>query len=209
MNNCIYGCYGFTVRLVWAALQYLYLMLLQVVAFVLALITRKVQIKVLNDSKEMFIIVYTSTTIMVGLGIITFALGSRLILNEALFCGGILLATTVFLVFIFVPKVSIQTSKSVNAIILDGMNNCIYLSKRSQRCLSSDCFCLLQMIDLYQDPRGEGVFGRSGNTNSTATGKSKPGTTNTLTNSASYTISSTYTTSIAKNDLVELDGHTL
>ena len=107
LHNCIYICFGFSTSLVWVGIEYVYLLSLQVVAFVLAIITRKVKIKVLNDSKEMVIIVYTSTTIMIILGIITFALSSRLVLNEILFSGGVMVATTVFLTFVFVPKVRV------------------------------------------------------------------------------------------------------
>lgn len=106
MNNCIYQCYGFSPALVWIALEYVYLLTLQVAALILAIVTRKVKIKVLNDSKEVVIVVYSSTTILLILGVFTFALGTRFILNEVLYCTGIILATTIFLVFVFVPKVS-------------------------------------------------------------------------------------------------------
>ena len=105
IEYCIQQCYGFRTALVWAALEYIYLLLLQVAAFVLAILIWKVEIKVLNDSKEMMIIVYTSTTIMVILGIFTFALSTRFILQEIFFCGLVMLATVVFLSFLFIPKV--------------------------------------------------------------------------------------------------------
>lgn len=105
MRNCIYQCSGFTINLIWLAVQYVYVLLVQVAAFILAIITRKVEIKVLNDSKEMFAIVYLSTPIIILLGLITFVFNSRFILNEVLFCGGVMIITTVFLGLLFVPKV--------------------------------------------------------------------------------------------------------
>ena len=83
----------------------LYLVLLQVAAFVLAIVTRKVEIRVLNDSKEMSVIVYTTSAVMVVLTGITLGLNSYLIATETIFTGGVILATTVVLFFLFVPKV--------------------------------------------------------------------------------------------------------
>lgn len=111
VNNCVYQCYGFTASLGWLAVEYIYLLLLQVAAFILAIITRKVKIKVLNDSKEVVFIVYTTTAIMIVLGIFTFAVSSQLVLTEAVFCGGVMVATTIFLAFVFVPKVSLFPQK--------------------------------------------------------------------------------------------------
>ena len=108
MNNCVYQCYGFTLSLAWVAIEYIYLVLIQVAAFILAIVTRKVKIKVLNDSREMFIIVYTSSSIMLVLGIVTFVISTRFILIEVLFGFGIMMATTVFLALTFVPKVCNQ-----------------------------------------------------------------------------------------------------
>ena len=79
---------------------------LQLAAFILAVITRKVKIKVLNDFKEMTLIVYTTTSAMVVMCIPTFTPFFGFITNEAVFSGGIMLATTVFLTFLFIPKVS-------------------------------------------------------------------------------------------------------
>ena len=105
MNNCVYECYGFSVGLAWVAVEYIYLLMIQVAAFVLAILNWRVKIKVLNDSKEMMAIVYISSGIMIILGIFTFALGLRYILIEAVFCLGIMIATTVFLSLTFIPKV--------------------------------------------------------------------------------------------------------
>ena len=78
---------------------------LQVAAFILAVITRKVKIKVLNDFKEMTLIVYTTASIMLVMCIPTFTPIPGFIGSEAVFSGGLILATTVFLTFLFIPKV--------------------------------------------------------------------------------------------------------
>ena len=80
--------------------------LLQVAAVILAFITRRVKIKVLNDSKSVAVIIYTTSVVLVALVIISFTLDSYVVVQEILFSGGIMLATTVILVFIFVPKVN-------------------------------------------------------------------------------------------------------
>lgn len=82
-------------------------------AFFLAVANRKVEIEVLNDFKEMSIIVYTTTAMLIPLLAITFGVSSYMALSEIFFSGAIMLATTVFLFFIFVPKVSFAPMKSV------------------------------------------------------------------------------------------------
>ena len=101
----MYQCYGFSIPLVWVAIECVYLFSLQVAAFVLAILIRKVKIKVLNDSKEMLIIVYSTSAIQVVLLVITFAIDTRLILNQVIFCLFEMAGTTIFLIFVFVPKV--------------------------------------------------------------------------------------------------------
>ena len=109
VENFIYQCYGLSVSLAWVAIEYLYLVSLQVAAFVLAILTRKVKIKVLNDSKEMMIVVYSTSTIMLVVGVLTFAFDTRLILDQVIFCGLVMVATSVFLTFVYIPKVSSHT----------------------------------------------------------------------------------------------------
>lgn len=106
INFCTYECYnGRVLPLAYTGVSFIYQVLLQVAAFVLALMTRKVQIKVLNDSKEIAVIIYTTSVVLLALAVITFGLSSYLIVTEALFSGGEMLATTVVLFFLFVPKV--------------------------------------------------------------------------------------------------------
>ena len=102
----MYRCNGSRIPLVWVAIQYIYLFSLQVAAFVLAILTRKVKINVLNDSKEMLTIVYSTSAIAVVLAALTFAIDTRLIINTLFFYGLIMVATTIFLTLVFIPKVS-------------------------------------------------------------------------------------------------------
>ena len=72
----------------------------------LAIISRKLKVKVVNESKELAINIYTMTTLLLGLGIYGLAAPNQLILNEILFDFGIILIATVYLILLFVPKVS-------------------------------------------------------------------------------------------------------
>jgi len=106
----VYECYGLTISILWISLEYGYLLLLQVAAFVLALATCRVKIEVLNDSKEMMAIVYTTTAIVTVLGIFTFIRPTYMVLSEAVFSLGTMLATSLFLGLLFIPKVKARTS---------------------------------------------------------------------------------------------------
>ena len=107
IEYCAWECYAQSPPFIWLALEYVYLIILQVVALILAFMTRKVKIKALNDAKFVVAIIYVTSIVMVALIIITFALDSFVVVTEILFSGGIMLATTVFISFIFVPKVKL------------------------------------------------------------------------------------------------------
>ena len=77
--------------------------LLHVAAVILAFTTRRVNIKVLNHSKSVAVIIYTISVMLVALVILSFTLDSYIVVVQE-----ILLATTVFLTFIFNPKVIIK-----------------------------------------------------------------------------------------------------
>ena len=81
------------------------MILLQVAAIILAFMTRKVKIKALNDSKYVAAIIYITSMVVVGLIVTTFALDSFIVVAEIMFSGGLMLATTVFVGLIFIPKV--------------------------------------------------------------------------------------------------------
>lgn len=104
VENYVIKCYnGYSI--VWIGFEFICLLFVQAVALVLTILTRKVKIRVLNDSKEMIIIVYSTTIIMLILGVFTFNPKYRFLLEEIVFNGLVMLATTIFLGLLFVPKV--------------------------------------------------------------------------------------------------------
>ena len=89
----------------WLAL-YSYLAILQVSALVLAFKTRSVEIKMLNDSKEISAIVYITSVVDVELIIVNIALSDYGNLLTFFYHGGVLIGTTVILSLVYVPKVT-------------------------------------------------------------------------------------------------------
>lgn len=75
-------------------------------ALFLAFLTRKVEIKELNDSKSVSAIIYITTFIIAVLIVDTFVSVGYIVLSETLFSGGLMISTSVFLGFTFIPKVS-------------------------------------------------------------------------------------------------------
>ena len=69
----------------------------------LAVKSRHVKIKVLNDSKEVALIVYITTFAAVEAAIMTFVLQNNV--SKSLFTGHTLVATTAVVIITFVPKV--------------------------------------------------------------------------------------------------------
>lgn len=92
--------------IVWLALSYAYKGLLQLVAMFMAFHTRRVKIKILNDSKEVAAIIYINSIILVLLAVVEFALSNYHEVHAALFGLALLVGSTVFLTLVFVPKVS-------------------------------------------------------------------------------------------------------
>ena len=83
-----------------------YLILLQIVGIILAFQTRKVKINVLNDSKVVTILIYISSIVLVVIVLVTFILRNYINVSAAVHSGGVIVLATVFLLLIFVPKVS-------------------------------------------------------------------------------------------------------
>ena len=105
--------------IVWLAISYAYKGLLQLVAMFMAFHTRRVKIKLLNDSKEIAAIIYINSIILALLAVVEFALSRYHEAYSALFGLALLVGPTVFLTLAFVPKVNslkkiISLSDSVN-----------------------------------------------------------------------------------------------
>ena len=97
-------CYS-PARLYFLGVIYGYKIVMQLIGVVLAFSIRKVKIKGLNDSKEISIILYITSIILVIVVVITLALGDYINVNGGIFGLGISTASTVVLGCIFVPKV--------------------------------------------------------------------------------------------------------
>ena len=93
---------------------FVYLVLLQIIAIVLAIQTRRVKIKVLNDSKYIVALIYISSITVLVLVVVAFALGAIININEMLVSGVFFIATTSFLSLTFIPKVFTKTSPLPN-----------------------------------------------------------------------------------------------
>ena len=74
---------------------------------------RRIKIKALNDSKEIAVIIYTSSIILVLVAVIEFALSANHEVYAALLGLGIMVGATLFLTLVFIPKVTIVLSRSV------------------------------------------------------------------------------------------------
>ena len=82
--------------------------LLQVTALILAFRTRKVKVKGLDDSKYIAAAIYISSIVLAVIIVATYTLTDYINAFPAVEGAGFLLGTTMILVFVFVPKVSIK-----------------------------------------------------------------------------------------------------
>lgn len=82
-----------------------YKVLLQIIGAFLAFNIRKIKIKGLNDSKEISIILYITTIIIIFVVIGTLVFGDYINVDGAVYGLGVSTATHCVLIFIFVPKV--------------------------------------------------------------------------------------------------------
>ena len=87
------------------AISFAYKLLLQLLAVYMAFHTRKVKIKALNDSKQIGILVYVNSFVVVGLGVIAFGFRNLLFMYMIAFGAALFITATVFLSVVFVPRV--------------------------------------------------------------------------------------------------------
>ena len=106
-EHSVWQCYeSGSVPFIFDILVFIYLGLLQFVGIILAFQTRKVRINVLNDSKSVTALIYISSIVLVVIVLITFILRGYINISAGVFSGGIILLATIFLLLIFIPKVS-------------------------------------------------------------------------------------------------------
>ena len=83
-----------------------YVLVVNIIALILAIQTRKVKIKILNDYKYTSSMVYIFIVLWVVLGLQSFILPwNTPNISEVVFSGGLLLGNTILLCLTFIPKV--------------------------------------------------------------------------------------------------------
>ena len=104
----VWQCYAssFSLSYLSIVLIYTHLAILLIIALILAIKTRKVKIKTLNDSSQVAALIYISSIILGVLALTNF-LPVNLNLIAAMYNGGILFVATICLLLLFVPKVSV------------------------------------------------------------------------------------------------------
>lgn len=90
---------------IWIAITFGYKALLQLGAIFMAFTTRKVNVKGLNDTREIYAIIYTNTLIITVLIVTEFALKNHRDAYIALYGLAIFAEATLFLTLTFIPKV--------------------------------------------------------------------------------------------------------
>lgn len=98
-------CHSST-EIYWITVLFAYKFVLQGIGVFLAFSIRKVKIKGLNESREVSAILYTTTVITVAVCIVTLVFGDYINVDGGTYGLGISTATTLVLVFLFIPKVS-------------------------------------------------------------------------------------------------------
>ena len=105
-DNCIYICDS-KGRDIFLGILYGYKMLLQIIALLLAFSIRKVKIKGLNDAKYIGATIYVTSVVLAVIIVATYTLKNVIDAFAALFCTGFVVGTTVILILVFLPLVSL------------------------------------------------------------------------------------------------------
>ena len=129
--------------IIWIILILVYIALTQLVAVFLAFLTRKVEIKAMNDAKSIAVIIYLTTVIVTIMIICAIVLRDYLNADGATFGGLLLLFTTITLSLLFIPKVIFQDCNVYQV-------TCTFL------CVNTHTN--KQMVILYRDPKGKRIF---------------------------------------------------
>ena len=102
-----YVCTVLGNSLVWVGLSFGYKGLLQIVAMFMAFHTRRVKIAALNDSKEIAVIIYINSIILIVMAGSEFVLEHYHNAHSALFGLALLIQATMFVGVLFIPNVSL------------------------------------------------------------------------------------------------------
>lgn len=95
--------------IIFVILSIAYKVILHVIAVVLALLTRKVKVAVLNDSRETVAIIYISSVVMLVIFLALAALRQSLTLINTVWIILIFIAAMIHLGLTFIPKVCVRT----------------------------------------------------------------------------------------------------
>jgi gamma-aminobutyric acid type B receptor len=90
--------------LVWVAIIAVFIGLLETIAVILATLTRQVEVKAVNDSKEVVAVVYIVTACSIALLVVTVALQSFSNVSDGFYLACILSGTTSAIGLMFIPK---------------------------------------------------------------------------------------------------------
>ena len=104
VQYCVYNCFT-PASFPWLITCFLYLALLQFIAVILAIQTRNVKIRILNDSKEVAIIIYFTSFVMIVMLASTFILSDYNNVSDGIFGSSLMVSTSVTLIVVFLPKV--------------------------------------------------------------------------------------------------------
>ena len=104
----IYTCSSFA-RNVTLGVLFGYKALLQIITVVMALKTRKVKVKGLNDYREIVLATYISSFVLVIILVFTYTVADRINLFSVLTSLSHFVGATAIMVLVFVPKVTINS----------------------------------------------------------------------------------------------------
>ena len=96
-------------------IYYTYLLVVLAISLALAIQTSRVKIEVLNDSKWISAIVYFVVPTILLFFVLTFVLapGPFIHLSAAIYCVGLFISSSIFLGFLFIPKVNTHVNSSL------------------------------------------------------------------------------------------------
>ena len=104
--NFIYICNS-TPRSIYLGVLFGYKMVLQVITLVLAFSIRKVKVKGLNDTKYIAAAIYVTSIVLSVIIVAIYSLVDIVTAYKVLLCTGLHFGTSMILVLVFVPLVSL------------------------------------------------------------------------------------------------------
>ena len=124
--NSIYICDS-TPRKIFLGFLYGYKMILQIVAILFAFSIRKVKVKDLGNSKYFGAAIYVTSFVLAVTFVATYFLNDSINGIAALTCTGFMVGTSVILILVFVPLVSITKAIISNLIVSQAISHAILL----------------------------------------------------------------------------------